>query len=96
MDRTGLTGHYAFTLNYTSAPRPDSDVPSVFTALEEQLGLKLRNRGLDLWHRLPVSHSPGSTARFPDSALRTAASTGSGRTLAPTNARPLWLVPIES
>jgi uncharacterized protein (TIGR03435 family) len=43
VDRTGLTGDYAFTLNYTSNPRPDSDTPSLFTALQEQLGLKLES-----------------------------------------------------
>ena len=54
IDKTGLTGSYDFTLKYTSqrfsAPpagadggsTSDSDV-SVFTAIEEQLGLKLQS-----------------------------------------------------
>jgi uncharacterized protein (TIGR03435 family) len=47
VDKTGLTGGYDFTLRWTSDdPRSapsDSDAqwPSLFTALEEQLGLKL-------------------------------------------------------
>lgn len=61
LDRTGLTGRYAFSLQWTPAPneggpeafglapraeppRPDdSNGPSLFTALEEQLGLKLKS-----------------------------------------------------
>jgi uncharacterized protein (TIGR03435 family) len=46
-DRTGLTGYYAFTLTTAVPARPNADTPadpgapSLFTALEEQLGLKL-------------------------------------------------------
>jgi uncharacterized protein (TIGR03435 family) len=57
IDKTGLTGKYDFELTYTPEPgqsgvgvqplRPDAtadpNVPSIFTALEEQLGLKLES-----------------------------------------------------
>ena len=62
IDKTGLTGNYDFTLNWTpdesmrnfmggpgggpangDAP-PDAGGPSLFTALEEQLGLKLESQ----------------------------------------------------
>jgi uncharacterized protein (TIGR03435 family) len=54
LDQTGLHGNYTFTLHWTaenlaatgaqphdSAPAPDASGPSLFTALQEQLGLKL-------------------------------------------------------
>lgn len=59
VDKTGLTGKYSFTLNWsldagmapasmgglpTPPPTPpgDNSAPSIFTALQEQLGLKLQ------------------------------------------------------
>lgn len=39
-DRTGLTGQYDFTLEYEGRG-DDASGPSIFTALEKQLGLKL-------------------------------------------------------
>ncbi|HEV2645001.1 MAG TPA: TIGR03435 family protein [Acidobacteriaceae bacterium] len=43
VDRTGLTGRYDFTLRFAPGPsaQEDSDAASIFTAVEEQLGLKL-------------------------------------------------------
>ena len=41
IDKTGLAGNYEFTLRYTNEPNATDDRPSLFTALEDQLGLKL-------------------------------------------------------
>ncbi len=52
IDKTGLSGHYDFTLNWapdqrraeapdSEQPTPSANGPSIFTAVQEQLGLKL-------------------------------------------------------
>jgi uncharacterized protein (TIGR03435 family) len=51
VDKTGLNGRYDFTLRFTREgdlggplnSAPDPDAPSIFTALQEQLGLKLES-----------------------------------------------------
>jgi uncharacterized protein (TIGR03435 family) len=41
VDKTGLTGIYDFTLSYATANDPNSNLPDLFTAVQEQFGLKL-------------------------------------------------------
>ena len=43
VDRTGLTGTFDFDLTWAADAAPDSVGPSIFTALQEQLGLKLES-----------------------------------------------------
>ena len=43
-DETGLQGHYDFMLNWAPDPTAESNLPSLFTALREQLGLRLEPR----------------------------------------------------
>lgn len=44
LDKTGLSGGYDFTLEWTPDQAPDSSAPSLVTALREQLGLRLESQ----------------------------------------------------
>jgi uncharacterized protein (TIGR03435 family) len=46
LDKTGLTGKYDFTLEFSiqGLTTDDDPVPSLFDALQQQLGLKLEDR----------------------------------------------------
>jgi uncharacterized protein (TIGR03435 family) len=41
VDETGLSGEWALTVNWTPDAGGDASLPSIFTAMREQLGLKL-------------------------------------------------------
>ncbi len=43
IDRTGLKGHFEFELEWAPAQAESDDHPGIFTALQEQLGLKLES-----------------------------------------------------
>jgi uncharacterized protein (TIGR03435 family) len=42
-DNTGLKGEYDYRLQWAPTEQPDSPLPSIFSALQEQLGLKLNS-----------------------------------------------------
>jgi uncharacterized protein (TIGR03435 family) len=64
LDQTGLTGLYDFKLEYARDPAAassDTTLPSIFTAIQEQLGLKLEPRTAPIEIRI-VDHAERPTA----------------------------------
>jgi uncharacterized protein (TIGR03435 family) len=56
VDKTGLTGRYDFELKFAAQPSPENEAPSIFTALREQLGLRLEPRKMPI-ESLTVVHA---------------------------------------
>jgi uncharacterized protein (TIGR03435 family) len=63
VDKTGLTGDFDFNVSYAPANDPNSSLPSLFTALQEQLGLKLESQKvpvamlvIDQVNRIPIEN----------------------------------------
>jgi uncharacterized protein (TIGR03435 family) len=48
IDKTGIRGNYDFTLSYARDGDADSTLPSLFTALQEQFGLRLESSKVPL------------------------------------------------
>ena len=55
VDKTGIQGSYDFKLDYSPNESTDSPLPSVFTALTEQLGLKLETQQVPV-NMLVIDH----------------------------------------
>ncbi len=55
VDETKLQGLFDIALDYAPEGTTDSDRPSVYTALQEQLGLRLESRRV-LWEHVIVDH----------------------------------------
>ena len=61
LDATGLSGNYEWDLRYAFRPDAPADFPTLFTALQEQLGLKLETRQAPI-EALVVDHVELPTA----------------------------------
>lgn len=61
VDKTGLTGDWDFELSFMPNAPPDSSVPDVFTAVQEQLGLKLEAQKGPV-ERLVIDHAEKPSA----------------------------------
>lgn len=55
VDRTGISGHFDIKLSYAAEDATDSTLPSIFTALQEQLGLKLERQTVPI-EMLVIDH----------------------------------------
>ena len=55
VDKTGVAGEYRFHLHYAPRDATDSDLPSIYLALQEQVGLKLSSQQVPV-EMLVVDH----------------------------------------
>jgi uncharacterized protein (TIGR03435 family) len=55
IDKTGIQGSYDYKLSYAPDATDDSSLPSIFTALQEQLGLRLESQKVQV-ETLVIDH----------------------------------------